>query len=118
MKTTKQITNYISLKECKHGGLYKIRARNFEYGVFIEEKQGFIGIRLKFQDRFLFTEYHWDIGAPYGTVKPLEFIEMCPLDDIREGWSEDRIEKGFKYKVHIENKALFIWLEGKRNNAS
>jgi hypothetical protein len=45
---------------------------------------GFVGIREKFGSEYLFTEYHWDTGAPCGTVHPVELLEMCPLSDIRE----------------------------------
>lgn len=44
-------------------------------------KTGFIGIRLKFGSKYLFTEYHWDQGPPYGTVQPKEDLGLIP-DDI------------------------------------
>ena len=91
----KEDVKWISLKECKHGGLYEIDARNFSFGVFDENQRGFIGIRLKFRYRFLDTEFHWDTGAPYGTAKPLKFIEMCPIE------------------LNGENKKLFDWLDDK-----
>lgn len=69
----------IRLKDCKKGYLYKIDCRNLELGVFNGET-GFIGIRTKFGNRYLFTEYHWDQGAPFGTVNPMEEIEKCPLE--------------------------------------
>lgn len=73
----------IPLKECKHGYLYLIDCRNLELGVFNKEDNGFIGIRTKFGSRYLFTEYHWDTGAPFGTTNPLEEIEECvhPIND-------------------------------------
>jgi hypothetical protein len=70
--------DFIPLLKCKRGFLYKIHSRNLSIGVF-NGKDGFIGIRTKFGNKFLFTEYHWDTGAPYGTTKPLE--ELCPLPD-------------------------------------
>jgi len=71
--------NYIPLKNCHHGFLYKIHSRNLSYGVFNIKDSGFIGIRTKFGNVFLFTEYHWDTGAPDGTVKPLK--EVCKVPD-------------------------------------
>ena len=65
---------YISLAECKHGHIYYIDSRNLTYGIFNKETKGFTGIRTKFDDVYLFEEYHWDTGAPYGTAKPLEDI--------------------------------------------
>ncbi len=72
---------HIPLADCKHGHLYRISSRNLSFGVFDSESQGFIGIRGKFHDRFLFTEYHWDTGPPFGTVRPQEELVRVP-DDI------------------------------------
>lgn len=71
-------TDYIPLKDCKKGFVYKIHSRNLSHGVY-DGDEGFIGIRYKLGGRYLFTEYHWDgrrIG--YGTVKPLEEIGQLP----------------------------------------
>ena len=57
----------IPIKDCIKGRVYQIRCRNLRYGVY-DGNSGFIGIREKFGVRYLFTEYHWDIGAPHGTV--------------------------------------------------
>lgn len=56
------------------GRLYKFKARNFSYGVW-NGVDGFIGIREKFYDHYLFTEYHAATGAPCGTVHAIEAIE-------------------------------------------
>lgn len=50
------------------GRVYKIHSRNLSYGVW-DGKGGFIGIRQKWHDRFLFTEYHYDVSQRYGTVR-------------------------------------------------
>ena len=71
----------ISLENCKHGYVYEIDSRNLSHGVFNSKDNGFIGIRNKFRNNFLFTEYHWDTGEPYGTVIPLKELEKVP-DDI------------------------------------
>lgn len=75
-------TTRIPLSECKHGYLYKIFSRNLRLGVFDSGDNGFIGIREKFGREYLFTEYHWDIGPPFGTVSPKEELEKCP-DNIK-----------------------------------
>jgi hypothetical protein len=74
----------IPLSECKHGFTYHIHSRNLGIGVFNQETSGFVGIRRKFDDEFLFQEFHWDIGPPFGTVYPKEEIEKCPVEDLRE----------------------------------
>ena len=99
----------IPLEECKHRGLYKIQARNFSYGVFNKNQNGFVGIREKFSRKFLFTEFHHDTGPPYGTVKPLEFIEMCPLTEVKPGWHED---------FYIENTELYEWIQKRLDKVS
>ena len=71
----------IPLENCKHGYVYEIDSRNLSYGVFNSKDNGFIGIRNKFRNNFLFTEYHWDTGEPYGTVSPLKELGKVP-DDI------------------------------------
>lgn len=69
---------YIPLEECKDRYVYRIRSRNLRVGVFCKATNGFVGIRLKFGRLFLFEEYHYDTGAPYGTVWPLEELFELP----------------------------------------
>ena len=57
----------IPIKDCIKGRVYKLRSRNLSIGVY-DGMEGFIGIREKFGARYLFTEYHYDQGPPYGTV--------------------------------------------------
>jgi hypothetical protein len=91
----------IPLPECVHGGLYRINSRNLRLGVFRQHSKGFVGIREKFGTHFLFEEYHWDTGEPFGTVCPQEFLEQCPLTELSENdWLSD-------------NKELFDWLKKK-----
>lgn len=73
--------DYIPLDQCIDRGVYRINSRNLSAGVYRAAVRGFIGIRLKFRDRYLFTEYHHDTGAPYGTVWPEAQIGVLP-DDI------------------------------------
>ena len=128
---------YIPIAECKNGGLYRIHSRNLRLGVFVEAQGGFIGIREKMGYEYLFTEYHWDTGAPYGTVQPVELLEECTITPIQEtlhivdsktkrvvefeskhqggnGWFfKDTGESGDIMPESIENKDLFDWLEAK-----
>lgn len=102
--------NYIPIEECIHGGLYRFYARNFFLGIYNEKKKGFIGVREKFNSKYLFIEYHWDIGMPYGTVKPFNFLEQCPLEDI-EPYHFFVDEKG--YNCFKDNEELRKWLDEK-----
>lgn len=72
---------YIPVTECIKRKVYRIDSRNLSYGVY-DGKYGFIGIRSKFGIRYLFTEYHHDQGPPYGTVKPLEDLNIVLPDEI------------------------------------
>ena len=96
---------YIKLDSCKHGYTYRISSRNLSFGVYNEEKQGFVGIRTKFGDRYLFTEYHYDTGAPFGTVCPKEELEKCPIEDLEE------THKDTENKYYKTNKPLFDYLD-------
>jgi len=98
MGYTTNVEDYLPIEKCEHTGLYMILARNFTLGVYHQKKQGFIGIRQKFTMEFLDMEYHWDTGAPYGTVKPLEFLEWCPV------------------YVGEKNKLLMEWLKEKNEH--
>ena len=73
---------YLPKAECLHRRLYRLHSRNLRYGVYNQEKGGFIGLRTKFDSTFLFQEYHWDNGPPYGTVKPLEDLLVTLPDHI------------------------------------
>lgn len=74
----------IPLAQCEHGRLYRIHSRNLSLGVFNNQTNGFVGIREKLGNLYLFTEYHWDTGEPHGTASPKEALEVCPVDDLRE----------------------------------
>lgn len=71
---------YIPVEQCIPRGIYEIRARNFSVGIFTsgkeEGRQGFIGIRQKFDNRYLFTEYHYDTGGGVGTAMPIRLLGM------------------------------------------
>lgn len=88
----------IALDECRHGFLYKIESRNLAIGVYDTDSKGFIGIRTKFNFRYLFTELHWDACPTFGTVKPLELLEECP------------------HKLDHESEVLFDWLNDRLEN--
>lgn len=73
------MSNNIPLEECEDGYLYWINARNGSLGVFQAELKGFTFIRTKWDDRFLFTEYHWDTGPPLGTARARLKLEKAPI---------------------------------------
>ena len=129
----------IPLEQCEDRRLYRIFSRNLSFGVFRKETGGFIGIREKWGDLYLFEEYHWDNGPPFGTVNPQEALELLPPEIANSAYVEPEsicqtCLKGVEWKpdpvthtgpwVHLEptdclkplamtnsNEALFKWLE-------
>jgi hypothetical protein len=70
---------YIKREDCKDRVLYRIASRNLRFGVFNKAENGFNGIREKFGRLYIFQEYHYDNGPPFGTVLPLiELTEVLP----------------------------------------
>ena len=73
-------TDYLPISAMQNGIAYAICARNAYVGVWLPARKGFLISRYKFSATpYLFVEYHWDTGEPYGTAKPLRAIESCPL---------------------------------------
>jgi len=64
--------DYIPKDKLIVGAIYKCKARNFTQGTWNGES--FDYMRTKFSSTFPDKEFHWDNGAPFGTVKPLEKI--------------------------------------------
>ena len=63
---------YLPKNALEVGAKYKCKARNFTVGRW--DGKVFHYTRNKFGQTFPDTEYHWDDGPPYGTVKPLEKV--------------------------------------------
>ena len=109
LRQRKQLEAYIKLEECEHGGVYLICARNFSIGVYNENANGFIGMRHKFGSKYLFTEYHWDTGEPFGTVKPIVKLTQLPESIIiEESFISD---DGEKYLPNEPLNAIMLELE-------
>lgn len=93
------------IENCQHGWLYRVYSRNLNLGVYREEKRGFVGIRHKMARRYLFTEFHWDIGPPHGTANPLEAICQCPVERL------DEYLRPVSVSEINPNTELFDWIE-------
>jgi len=79
-------SKYIPIKDCKPGYLYRVDCRNASFGIFKTEDSAFEIARTKWPDfiPFLFDEYHYDTGAPYGTALPIKELEKCPDDILKD----------------------------------
>lgn len=69
----------INLQDCEHLAVYETAASYLTLAVFNKDNNSFTGIRHK-PFSYLYTEYHWDIGEPCGTVCPLRKIDTLPTD--------------------------------------
>jgi hypothetical protein len=70
----------IQMDSIELGRVYLIHARNGGIGVAVR-KSGALGYwlhREKFGRHFLFVEYDWDEGPPFGTAIPLRLLEDVP----------------------------------------
>lgn len=55
-------------------GVYIIHARNSIIGIWREKDKAFIIRRSKFNSTYACEEFHFDIGDPHGTAKPLRYL--------------------------------------------
>ena len=95
---------YIPLDQCKDRFLYKINSRNLSYGVYSEETKEFVGIRNKFGEDYLFTEYHYDTGPPFGTVFPKKELIKIPDDlslKVQIGTIDEKSKRTVKFDKPI-----------------
>lgn len=72
----------IPMEDLEERVLYRIRSRNLVVGIWVPEERGFIGVRNKFGDDYLFTEYHRDADPRYGTVSLMESTGIRLPDEI------------------------------------
>ena len=56
-----------TMERLEVGRVYKLSCRNLAFGVYFGAGS-FVGIRTKFGQRFLDTEFHWDYDPHCGTV--------------------------------------------------
>jgi hypothetical protein len=63
-----------------HRRVYRIHSRNLVVGVWNKTTEGFVGIRTKFNDSYLFTEYEWTLQK--GTAYAIELLPLILPDDL------------------------------------
>lgn len=110
--------DYIKMEDLKEGYTYRISARNAGFGIWRTKHQSFIISRWKFGFNYIFEEYHYDTGAPYGTTKPWEEIEQSPFDPetfiyIDKEWDGEETgwqKKGDKYTEMQHSEEGLVYL--------
>lgn len=95
----------IPISDCKDGFLYKLNSRNLDYGIYCEADQSFIGIREKFNYRFLEVDGHRELKSFGCSALPTECLEIHYPDEL---WVHD--------ESHNDNKQLFEFLIEKTKN--
>jgi hypothetical protein len=87
----------VPLDAIEVGRAYVIHARNGGVGVAISEPDGigYVLHREKFGEHYLFTEWDWSTGEPFGTAIPLFAIDVAPPkdDDKLLAWLAEREEE-------------------------
>ena len=63
--------------------VYRIHSRNLVVGAWSAEQQGFIGIRKKFNSRYLFTEYERTTSATLGTAWAVDDLGVAVPTDVQ-----------------------------------
>lgn len=75
-----------AMRKLKNHWLYKIVARNAGMGIWITKRKSFLISRWKFRDNFLFEEFHYVTGPPFGTAfeisGPIEEVPYLVIWDI------------------------------------
>lgn len=66
---------FIPEDQLVNGRIYEIVSRNLYVGVWDSSKRGFIGIREKFDSTYLFTEYEYATGSPFGTARAFRLLD-------------------------------------------
>lgn len=81
------VTPVIPEADCVEGGLYLLRARSISLAIWTGKV--FRGAREKMGRNYLFDEFHWDRGSPFGTAMPVWRIGeeddlVFPVPDVRD----------------------------------
>jgi hypothetical protein len=72
---------------------YKVRARNFELAIW--DGKVFWGRRTKWGETYWAHELHWDDDPHYGTVKPIEKVNLEDIpNEIVESYAAYRRTSG------------------------
>jgi hypothetical protein len=86
-RAMQESTHYLTINQLEDGCAYLIHARNSYIGIWRASDSAFVILREKLGRLFLFPEFHWDTGEPFGTAKP--FVKISgPVGHTREALDE------------------------------
>lgn len=100
---TQRNPNLPPVDQLVKGRVYKIKSRNLKIGVW-DGIKGFIGIRTKFREQYLFKELHWDVDKLCGTVSNAEDLKIDVPENIEIREISDPIDKKTKRRVLYSEK--------------
>ena len=69
-------------KDLVHGGLYKLESKKYRIGVYDITRNGFMVIWRRYGTLILDYTAHYE--EKFGSAKPLEFVMMCPVENLGE----------------------------------
>ena len=76
-------TRYLPIDQLEDSCADLVHARNNYIGIWRASDSAFVILREKLGRLFLFPEFHWDTGEPFGTAKP--FVKISgPVGRTRE----------------------------------
>lgn len=73
---------FIPFDNLVHRNVYSVVSRNLVCGVWDETCGGFIGIREKFGDAYLFTEYEYSVSETFGTARAVKDLGLKIDEDV------------------------------------
>lgn len=82
------MSDFIPEANLENGRIYRIRSRNLLVGLWRAESRGFIGVREKFGEKYLFEEFHHDSDPHCGTANAIGALPIThPVPD--QYWKDD-----------------------------
>jgi len=108
------LKEFLPLTELSDRRVYNLLSRNLAVGVWNAKTGGFIGIRQKFNEKYLFTEYFY--GATSGTAHAvsaydvdvpaeIELVEVNPTVDATNGrpvFFDGQVHSGGRGWIYVD----------------
>lgn len=95
-------SRYLPMNDLDDGCIYLIHARNSYLGVWDASAKGFVIVREKLGQVFLFTEYHWDADPMLGTAKPFGKLSgPVQKEDRRKALDEAHAQVSYEHFMEV-----------------
>lgn len=67
---------FLAIDELVDRAVYRLQSRNLIVGIWRADKRDFLGVREKFDSRFLFGEYEWSVDPHVGTARARRRVDI------------------------------------------